>query len=310
MKNLIWKLFNFFKFKQKKKEKKISLLLSQIENLMLKNDTPLDFIETIKKQLRILLAKEVNLTFDIAKRILFDLLNKIFHKIIFKDHIFMKNDLKVIFFVGANGVGKTTSLAKLIFLLQKMNNLKKKSNKFLIASGDTFRSGARKQLQKLSNILRVRLISGKEKQDPISIIYEAFHYAIKQKFDFLFCDLGGKFENNLILKKNLNKLSKVLRKWKEQYSFTVLNFMVIDISSGRSVISQVKTFDNLFRINGLILTKLDIFAKGGYLFPIVDRFSIPIAYVSYSDSDHLKAFKKFNSKQFLNYFLYEKIFFE
>lgn len=173
--------------------------------------------------------------------------------------------------VGVNGVGKTTSIAKL------SERYKKEGKKVVIAAADTFRAAAVEQLDEWARRVGVDIIKSITGADPSSVIFDAIGAAKARKADILICDTAGRLHNKVNLMKELEKISRVINR--EGEGFTVHNLMVLDATTGQNAINQAKVFHECVEIKGIVLTKLDGTAKGGIAISLIDEMQIPIEYV-------------------------------
>lgn len=173
--------------------------------------------------------------------------------------------------VGVNGVGKTTTIAKL------SERYKKEGKKVVIAAADTFRAAAVEQLDEWARRVGVDIIKSTTGADPSSVIFDAIGAAKARKADILICDTAGRLHNKVNLMKELEKISRVINR--EGEGFSIHNLMVLDATTGQNAINQAKVFHECVEIKGIVLTKLDGTAKGGIAISIIDEMQIPIEYV-------------------------------
>ncbi|MBI4856845.1 MAG: signal recognition particle-docking protein FtsY [Acetobacterium woodii] len=177
----------------------------------------------------------------------------------------------IILVVGVNGVGKTTSIAKL------SERYKKEGKKVIIAAADTFRAAAVEQLDEWAKRVGVDIIKSTTGADPSSVVFDAIGAAKARKADVLICDTAGRLHNKVNLMKELEKISKVIQR--EGTGFNIHNLIVLDATTGQNAINQAKVFHECVEISGIVLTKLDGTAKGGIAISIIDEMQIPIEYV-------------------------------
>lgn len=173
--------------------------------------------------------------------------------------------------VGVNGVGKTTTIAKL------SERYKKEGKKVVIAAADTFRAAAVEQLDEWARRVGVDIIKSTTGADPSSVIFDAIGAAKARKADILICDTAGRLHNKVNLMKELEKISRVINR--EGEGFSIHNLMVLDATTGQNAINQAKVFHECVEIKGIVLTKLDGTAKGGIAISLIDEMQIPIEYV-------------------------------
>ncbi|MDD4212653.1 MAG: signal recognition particle-docking protein FtsY, partial [Bacilli bacterium] len=179
--------------------------------------------------------------------------------------------LTVYLFVGVNGVGKTTTIAKVAY------KLKQEGKRVLIAAGDTFRAGATEQLEVWGTRLGCEVVVGLEGSDPSSVIYEAIQKAKREHYDVLLCDTAGRLQTKVNLMKELEKIKKVIGREVDGAPQDTL--LVIDATTGQNGLSQARAFIEATNVTGVVLTKLDGTAKGGIVLAIRDIYNIPIKLV-------------------------------
>ena len=177
----------------------------------------------------------------------------------------------VILFVGVNGVGKTTTIAKIA------KREKDQGKKVLLVAGDTFRAGAIEQLQEWSQRLDIDIEYGKEGSDPSSVVYKGCERAKNENYDIVLIDTAGRLQNKVNLMNELEKINRVISGFIENAPHETL--LVIDASTGQNGISQAKSFKEITNITGIVLTKLDGTAKGGIVLAIKEEVNIPVKYI-------------------------------
>lgn len=177
----------------------------------------------------------------------------------------------VILFVGVNGVGKTTTIAKLA------DKLKSEGKSIMMVAGDTFRAGATKQLKEWSERVGTLFVGKEEGADPASVIYEGLEQAVKDNVDVVLIDTAGRLQNKVNLMNELEKINRVIGKVIENGPHETL--LVLDATTGQNGISQAKSFKEITDITGIVLTKLDGTAKGGIVLAIKDSVGIPVKYI-------------------------------
>ena len=177
----------------------------------------------------------------------------------------------VYLFVGVNGVGKTTTIAKLAHIY------KEQGNKVLLIAGDTFRAGATKQLKEWSERVGVSFYGKEEGADPSSVIYEGLEKAKQEGMDYVFIDTAGRLQNKVNLMKELEKMNKVIGRLVENAPHETL--LVIDATTGQNGISQAKAFKEITPLTGIVLTKLDGTAKGGIVLAIKEEVNLPVKFI-------------------------------
>ncbi|MGN9009503.1 signal recognition particle-docking protein FtsY [Lactobacillus amylovorus] len=177
----------------------------------------------------------------------------------------------VYLFVGVNGAGKTTTIGKLA------KRFKDEGKSVILAAADTFRAGAVEQLEEWGKRVGVPVVTGKEKADPASVVYDATERAIKEQADYLLVDTAGRLQNKKNLMAELEKIQRTIKKLlPEQPTETLL---VLDGSTGQNALLQAKDFDKTTKLTGLVLTKLDGSSKGGVVLAIRNEMKLPVKLV-------------------------------
>ena len=188
----------------------------------------------------------------------------------------------VILMVGVNGVGKTTTIAKLAY------KYKKEGKSIMMIAGDTFRAGAVPQLKEWAEITG-SLFYGKENTDPAGVIYDGLVKAKEENVDIVLVDTAGRLQNKVNLMKELEKINKVIATHIEGAPHETL--LVIDASTGQNGILQAESFKEITNITGIVLTKLDGTAKGGIVLAIKESVNIPVKFIGLGEKmEDLKPF--------------------
>ena len=200
----------------------------------------------------------------------------------------------VVFVIGVNGVGKTTTIGK---LAGKFHDQHKK---VILAAADTFRAAAGEQLKEWANRAEVEMIGGQEGADPASVVYDAVAAAKARKADILLCDTAGRLHNKKNLMDELRKISRVIeREYPEAYKETLV---VLDATTGPNALAQAKEFNEVADITGVILTKMDGTAKGGIAVAIQAELGIPVKYIGVGET--IEDLQKFDADEFVNALFY------
>lgn len=182
-----------------------------------------------------------------------------------------ENRPSVVLVVGVNGVGKTTTVGKLA------GKLKDQNKKVLLCAADTFRAAAGEQLIEWADRAGVEIISGKEGQDPGSVVYDGVSAAKARHADVLLCDTAGRLHNKKNLMEELRKINNIItREYPDAYRETLV---VLDGATGQNAIAQAKEFAQVTDVTGIVLTKLDGSAKGGVAVAIHSELGIPVKYI-------------------------------
>ncbi len=188
----------------------------------------------------------------------------------------------VILMVGVNGVGKTTTIAKLAYKYKNMGK------KVMLIAGDTFRAGAVPQLEEWANRTN-SLFFGKENTDPAGVIYDGLVKAKEENVDIVLIDTAGRLQNKANLMAELEKINKVIGKHVPNAPHETL--LVIDASTGQNGISQAEAFKEITNITGIVLTKLDGTAKGGIVLAIKENVGLPVKFIGLGEKmEDLRAF--------------------
>lgn len=201
-----------------------------------------------------------------------------------------ENKQSIIFVIGVNGVGKTTTIGKLA------SNFKNDGKKVLIAAADTFRAAATEQLDAWAKKVNVPMIGAGEGADPASVIYDALQSAKAKDVDILLCDTAGRLHNKKNLMEELKKMNRVIDR--EFPNAHRENFLVLDASTGQNALNQAKDFKEVCDLTGIILTKMDGTAKGGIAIAIQNELGIPVKFIGVGEG--ISDLQKFNPKDFVS----------
>ena len=183
----------------------------------------------------------------------------------------------VILFVGVNGVGKTTTIAKLASMF------KKEGKKVLLVAADTFRAGAVEQLHVWGERIGCEVVSDDNTTDPASVVYQGLEKAKEERYDMVLIDTAGRLQNKVNLMKELEKINNVGDKIIPNSPHET--FLVIDATTGQNGISQAKAFKEITNLTGVVLTKLDGSAKGGIVLAIKEEVGIPVRYIGLGERE-------------------------
>lgn len=202
----------------------------------------------------------------------------------------------VVFVIGVNGVGKTTTIGKLAGKLTAQNK------KVILAAADTFRAAAGEQLKEWANRAQVDMIGGQEGSDAAAVIYDAVAAAKARKADVLLCDTAGRLHNKKNLMEELKKINRVIeREYPEAFRETLV---VLDGTTGQNALAQAKEFNEVADITGIILTKMDGTAKGGIAIAVQAELGIPVKYIGVGES--IDDLQKFNADEFVDALFYSE----
>lgn len=201
-----------------------------------------------------------------------------------------EKEQSVIFIIGVNGVGKTTSVGKLASIL------KGQGRKVLIAAADTFRAAAGDQLAEWAHRAGVDMIGGADGADPASVIFDAVNAAKARNVDVLICDTAGRLHNKKNLMEELKKMNRIIdREFPDAHRE---NLIVLDGTTGQNALMQAKEFGEVADLTGIILTKMDGTAKGGIAVAIQSELNVPVKYIGVGES--IDDLQKFNADDFVN----------
>ena len=199
----------------------------------------------------------------------------------------------VIMFVGVNGVGKTTTIGKVA------NYFVKEKKSVTVAAADTFRAAAGEQLSVWAERANVRIVKHEEGSDPSAVIFDAVSSAKARKTDVVLVDTAGRLHVKENLMKELQKMDRVVsREWPEAQ---FLKFLVLDATTGQNAVSQARVFDEAVELDGIVLTKLDGTAKGGFVFSLCSELQIPVVFTGVGEK--LDDLVPFDAEQFVEGFV-------
>ena len=205
-----------------------------------------------------------------------------------------ENRQSVVFVIGVNGVGKTTTIGKLA------GKFHAQGKKVILGAADTFRAAAGEQLKEWANRAQVEMIGGQEGSDPAAVVYDAVAAAKARKADILLCDTAGRLHNKKNLMEELKKINRVIdREYPDAYRETLV---VLDATTGQNALAQAKEFNEVTDITGVVLTKMDGTAKGGIAVAIQSELGIPVKYIGVGES--IDDLQKFNADEFVNALFY------
>lgn len=244
----------------------------ELEDLLISADIGVNTVFSFMERLRSRVKKENITDTSYLKEVIVDELFIIYvNGESLSDKINMNdNGPTVILMVGVNGVGKTTTIAKLAYKYKNMGK------KVMMIAGDTFRAGAVEQL-KLWADKTDSLFYGKDNTDPAGVVFDGLDEAIKEKADIVLIDTAGRLQNKVNLMKELEKINKVIASKIDGAPHETL--LVIDAATGQNGIMQAKAFKEITNITGIVLTKLDGTAKGGIVLAIKEEVNLPVKFI-------------------------------
>ena len=253
-------------------------LFDELEEILIMSDigvtTAINLTEKLKKRVK----DEKIENFDYLKEIIVDELLLIYvnGEILSSKINFGENGKTVVLFVGVNGVGKTTSIAKLA------KKMKDNGKTVMLIAADTFRAGAVEQLKTWAEKLKVNFY-GKENSDPASVVFDGLNEAKEKNIDVVLIDTAGRLHNKVNLMKELEKINKVISSIIPGAPNETL--LVIDATTGQNAVEQAKSFKEIVNITGIVLTKLDGTAKGGIVLAIKEAANIPVKFVGLGEKE-------------------------
>jgi fused signal recognition particle receptor len=243
-------------------------LLEELEELLIMADTGVASAEEIIEKLRERIKDERISDGEEAKQALREILIEAIGE---GEELKLNTSPSVILVIGVNGVGKTTSVAKLA------NVYKNQGKKVVLAAADTFRAAAIDQLGVWAERVGVDLIKHTEGSDPAAVVFDAVNAAKSRKADILIVDTAGRLHNKKNLMDELAKINRVISRELPECDRETL--LVLDSTTGQNAVNQAKEFKNAAEITGLVMTKLDGTAKGGIVFSIKKELNIPVRFI-------------------------------
>ncbi len=240
-------------------------------------------IEELKKQVKEQHLKSAEMTKDLVMNNLRDQMS------VDQNAYDFEQKKSVVFVIGVNGVGKTTSIGKLAAKYHAQGK------KVLIAAADTFRAGAVEQVRTWAGRAGVELIAQGEGGDPSAVVYDAVSAAKARGTDILLVDTAGRLHNKKNLMDELGKMRRIISR--EYPEACVESLIVLDGSTGQNALEQARQFSNVTELNGIILTKLDGTAKGGIAVAIEAELSVPVKYIGVGEK--VEDMERFDPDQYI-----------
>ena len=256
----------------------------ELEEILIMADIGINTVMDFMDRLRERVNKEKITDPELLKEVIVDELFIIYvdDEVLSNRINYNEDGLSVLLFIGVNGVGKTTTIAKLA------NKMKDEGKKVLLVGADTFRAGAVNQLREWSEKIDVGFF-GKEESDPASVVYDGIVKAKEEDYDVVLVDTAGRLQNKVNLMKELEKMNKVIDSLVDGGACETL--LVIDATTGQNGISQATAFKEITNITGIVLTKLDGTAKGGIVLAIKEEVNLPVKYIGLGEkAEDMKVF--------------------
>ncbi len=243
--------------------------MDELEEILITSDIGMDTTMKITEELRAEVRGRSAKDAEEVKEILREIMTKTAD--MGGSHALCGETPLVIMMIGINGGGKTTSIAKLAYML------KQEGKTVMLAAADTFRAAAAEQLCLWGERVGVNVVKHGEGADPSAVIYDAIQSAKAKNIDVLICDTAGRLQTKKNLMAELEKMNRVVdREFPEAARETLL---VLDATTGKNAVSQAKEFGDAAAVTGIVLTKLDGTAKGGIVLTLEDEFGIPVKFI-------------------------------
>ena len=262
----------------------------ELEEMLILSDVGVNVATQLTEDLRYEARLEnVKKTEDLQRLIIEKLVDIYEKDDVYKEHINFQDGLTVMLFVGVNGVGKTTSIGKLA------HKYKQEGKKVMLVAADTFRAGAVAQLVEWGRRVDVPVVTGAEKADPASVVFDGMEKALAEDVDVLMIDTAGRLQNKDNLMAELEKIGRIIKRVVPEAPHETL--LALDASTGQNALSQAKEFSKITPLTGLILTKLDGSAKGGVVLAIRQELDIPVKLIGFGEK--IDDIGEFHSEEFM-----------
>ena len=262
----------------------------ELEEMLILSDVGVNVATQLTEDLRYEARLEnVKKTEDLQRLIIEKLVDIYEKDDVYKEHINFQDGLTVMLFVGVNGVGKTTSIGKLA------HKYKQEGKKVMLVAADTFRAGAVAQLVEWGRRVDVPVVTGAEKADPASVVFDGMEKALAEGVDVLMIDTAGRLQNKDNLMAELEKIGRIIKRVVPEAPHETL--LALDASTGQNALSQAKEFSKITPLTGLVLTKLDGSAKGGVVLAIRQELDIPVKLIGFGEK--IDDIGEFHSEEFM-----------
>ena len=262
----------------------------ELEEMLILSDVGVNVATQLTEDLRYEARLEnVKKTEDLQRLIIEKLVDIYEKDDVYKEHINFQDGLTVMLFVGVNGVGKTTSIGKLA------HKYKQEGKKVMLIAADTFRAGAVAQLVEWGHRVDVPVVTGAEKADPASVVFDGMEKALAEGVDVLMIDTAGRLQNKDNLMAELEKIGRIIKRVVPEAPHETL--LALDASTGQNALSQAKEFSKITPLTGLVLTKLDGSAKGGVVLAIRQELDIPVKLIGFGEK--IDDIGEFHSEEFM-----------
>lgn len=248
----------------------------ELEELLIMSDVGVQVASNLTEELRYEARLENAKKPDALKRVIIEKLVDLYEKDgKFNEAIRFQDGLTVMLFVGVNGVGKTTSIGKLA------HRYKQEGKKVMLVAADTFRAGAVAQLAEWGRRVDVPVVTGPEKSDPASVVFDGMERAIAENIDVLMIDTAGRLQNKDNLMAELEKIGRIIKRVVPDAPHETL--LALDASTGQNALVQAKEFSKITPVTGIVLTKIDGTARGGVVLAIREELDIPVKLIGFGE---------------------------
>ena len=248
----------------------------ELEELLIMSDVGVQVASNLTEELRYEARLENAKKPDALKRVIIEKLVDLYEKDgQFNEAIRFQDGLTVMLFVGVNGVGKTTSIGKLAHLY------KQEGKKVMLVAADTFRAGAVAQLAEWGRRVDVPVVTGPEKSDPASVVFDGMERAMAENIDVLMIDTAGRLQNKDNLMAELEKIGRIIKRVVPDAPHETL--LALDASTGQNALVQAKEFSKITPVTGIVLTKIDGTARGGVVLAIREELDIPVKLIGFGE---------------------------
>ncbi|HGJ1138324.1 TPA: signal recognition particle-docking protein FtsY [Streptococcus pneumoniae] len=262
----------------------------ELEELLIMSDIGVQVASNLTEELRYEAKLENAKKPDALRRVIIEKLVELYEKDgSYDESIHFQDNLTVMLFVGVNGVGKTTSIGKLA------HRYKRTGKKVMLVAADTFRAGAVAQLAEWGRRVDVPVVTGPEKADPASVIFDGMERAVAEGIDILMIDTAGRLQNKDNLMAELEKIGRIIKRVVPEAPHET--FLALDASTGQNALVQAKEFSKITPLTGIVLTKIDGTARGGVVLAIREELNIPVKLIGFGEK--IDDIGEFNSENFM-----------
>ena len=262
----------------------------ELEELLIMSDVGVQVASNLTEELRYEAKLENAKKPDALRRVIIEKLVELYEKDgNYDEQIHFQDGLTVMLFVGVNGVGKTTSIGKLA------HRYKQAGKKVMLVAADTFRAGAVAQLAEWGRRVDVPVVTGSEKADPASVVFDGMERAVAEGIDILMIDTAGRLQNKDNLMAELEKIGRIIKRVVPEAPHET--FLALDASTGQNALVQAKEFSKITPLTGIVLTKIDGTARGGVVLAIREELNIPVKLIGFGEK--IDDIGEFNSENFM-----------